>query len=273
MIDEDAIARKFQMLAGRLDERGMRLWAAAEASAHGRGGTAAVSRATGMARSTIRRGRGELKRGEALEPGRVRRPGAGRKRLVEKDPTLLGDLERLLDTDNRGDPEQPLRWTARSLRTLAEELRAQGHHISARSVAPLLRELGFSLQANAKLREGRQHPDRDRQFWHLNQTVKAALSAGEPGISVDTKKKELIGDYKNGGREWRPQGQPVAVRTHDFKDPTLGKAIPYGIYDLANDEGSRVGGHRPRHGESLPWPPSRAGGSTWVRSASPRQRC
>lgn len=225
------------MLAGRLDERGMRLWAAAEASAHGRGGTAAVSRATGMARSTIRRGRGELKRGETLEPGRVRRPGAGRKRLVEKDPTLLGDLERLVDTDSRGDPEQPLRWTARSLRTLAEELRAQGHHISARSVAPLLRELGYSLQANAKLREGRQHPDRDRQFWHLNQTVKAALGAGEPVISVDTKKKELIGDYKNGGREWRPQGRPVAVRTHDFKDPKLGKAIPYGIYDLANDEG------------------------------------
>jgi hypothetical protein len=167
----------------------------------------------------------------------VRRPGGGRKRLVDKDPTLLADLERLVDGDSRGDPEQPLRWTARSVRRLADGLRELGHTVSFRSVARLLRELGYSLQANAKTREGRQHPDRDQQFEHINASVTAAIDAGQPVISVDTKKKELVGDFKNGGREWRPAGQPVEVRTHDFKDPELGKAIPYGIYDLANDEG------------------------------------
>src|SRR5712691_4131842 len=155
------------MLSGQLDERGMRLWSAAEADAYGRGGTAAVARATGIARSTIRRGRGELERGETLEPGRVRRKGAGRKRLTETDPTLLADLERLVDGESRGDPELPLRWTAKSLRSLAGELRGQGHRISARSVAPLLRQLGFSLQANRKSREGASHPDRDAQFQHI----------------------------------------------------------------------------------------------------------
>jgi transposase len=225
------------MLAGQLDERGMRLWAAAEADACGWGGTSAVSRATGIARSTIRRGREELERGEALEPGRVRRPGAGRKRLTEKDPTLVADLERLVDGDSRGDPELPLRWMAKSLRTLARELRAPGHEISARSVAPLLRQLGYSLQANGKAKEGAQHPDRDAQFRHINATARAAIDRGEPVISVDTKKKELVGDFKNGGREWRPKGEPELVRTHDFKDKQLGKAVPYGVYDLGSDEG------------------------------------
>jgi len=225
------------MLAGQLDERGLRLWAAAEADACGWGGVSAVARATGIARSTISRGRSELERGEVLGSGRVRRAGAGRKRLVESDPTLLSDLERLVDPEARGDPELPLRWTAKSLRTLAGELRELGHEISANSIAPLLRRLGYSLQANRKAREGASHPDRDAQFRHINQQVSAALDAGQPAISVDTKKKELVGDFKNGGREWRPKGEPELVRTHDFKDKELGKAIPYGIYDLASDEG------------------------------------
>jgi len=235
--DEVSIGDRFRLLAGQLDERGLRLWAAAEADSHGRGGTAAVARATGIAESTIRRGRRELAAGESAGPGRVRRPGAGRKPLTEKDPTLLADLEWLLDGESRGDPEGPLRWTAKSLRNLAAELRAQGHQISARSVAPLLRRLGYSLQANAKTREGAAHPDRDAQFRHINATVQAALEAGEPAISVDTKKKELLGDFKNGGRELRPKGEPIPVRTHDFRDPELGKAAPYGVYDLADDSG------------------------------------
>jgi transposase len=235
--DEVAIGERFRALAGELDERRRRLWAAAEARSCGRGGIAAVARATGISEATIRKGLRELDAGERLEPGRVRRPGGGRKRLVEKDPTLLADLERLVDADSRGDPEQPLRWTAKSVRKLAAALRELGHRVSFRTVARLLRELGYSLQANAKTREGRQHPDRDAQFQHINETVKTAIDAGQPVISVDTKKKELVGDFKNGGREWRPKGEPVEVRTHDFKDKELGKAIPYGIYDLANDEG------------------------------------
>ena len=237
MAVESAIREKYQLLVGQLDERGLRLWAASEASALGRGGTAAVWRATGIARSTIRRGRDELEGGEAPAPGRVRRKGAGRKRLTETDPTLLDDLRRLLEADTRGDPESPLLWTSKSLRNLAAALEGQGHSISARSVAPLLRRLGYSLQGNRKAREGTNHPDRDAQFRHINETVKAAIAATEPVISVDTKKKELVGDFKNQGREWRPKGTPELVRTHDFKDPLLGKAIPYGVYDLASDEG------------------------------------
>ncbi|MDP9187776.1 MAG: ISAzo13 family transposase [Actinomycetota bacterium] len=237
MIDEAVIGEKYRLLAGGLDERGMRRWAAAEALSLGRGGTAAVARATGIAETTIRRGRRELASEEVPEPGRVRRPGAGRKPLTETDPTLLGDLERLVDDTSRGDPEAPLRWTAKSLRNLAAELREQGHRISAASVAPLLRRLGYSLQANAKTREGAKHPDRDAQFAHINETVAAALAAGEPVISVDTKKKELIGDFKNAGRELRPKGDPAKVRTHDFKDKQLGKVNPYGVYDVAEDAG------------------------------------
>ena len=237
MVDEEAIGAKFRLLAGQLDERGLRVWAAAEAESQGRGGTAAVARATGIAESTIRRGRAELASGGSPGPGRVRRPGAGRKPLTAKDPTLLADLERLVDAESGGDPEQPLRWTAKSLRTLASGLRARGHEVSARSVAPLLRQLGYSLQANRKTREGSAHPDRDAQFRQINATVQAALEAGEPAISVDTKKKERVGDFKNGGREWRPKGQPVPVRVHDFKDAELGKAIPYGVYDLAGETG------------------------------------
>ena len=237
MVDERAIGERFRALGGELDERRRRLWAAAEARSAGWGGIAAVARATGISEATIRAGLRELEAGERLDAGRVRRPGGGRKRLVEKDPTLLSDLERLVDGDSRGDPERPLRWTAKSVRKLADALRELGHQVSFRTVARLLRELGYSLQANAKTREGRQHPDRDQQFAHINQTVTSALAAGQPVISVDTKKKELVGDFKNAGREWRPRGEPVQVRTHDFKDPALGKAIPYGIYDVAHDEG------------------------------------
>ena len=237
MIDEDAVGERYRALAGELDERRRRLWAAAEARSHGRGGIAAVARATGIAENTIRAGLAELECGQALEPGRVRRRGGGRKPLAETDPTLVSDLERLVDADSRGDPEQPLRWTAKSVRKLADALRALGHRVSHETVARLLRGLGYSLQANAKVREGRQHPDRDAQFQHINDTVKTAIDQGQPVISVDTKKKELVGDFKNGGRELRPKGSPVPVRVHDFKDKELGKAIPYGIYDLAEDTG------------------------------------
>ena len=237
MIDGEAIGERYRALAGELDERRRRLWAAAEARAAGYGGIAAVARATGIAENTIRFGLRELACGETLPPGRVRRPGGGRKPVAETDPTLVEDLERLVDADSRGDPELPLRWTAKSVRRLAEGLRELGHQVSHETVARLLRSLGYSLQANAKVREGRQHPDRDAQFAHINERVAAAIDNGQPVISVDTKKKELVGDFKNGGRELRPRGSPVPVRVHDFKDLELGKAIPYGIYDLANDEG------------------------------------
>jgi transposase len=237
VIDEDAIGERYRALAGELDERRRRLWAAAEARSHGRGGIAAVARATGIAENTIRAGLRELESGESLEPGRVRRRGGGRKPLRESDPTLVSDLERLVDADSRGDPEQPLRWTAKSVRKLAAALRELGHPVSHETVARLLRSLGYSLQANAKVREGASHPDRDAQFQHINETVAKAIAAGEPAISVDTKKKELVGDFKAGGRELRPKGSPIPVRVHDFRDAELGKAIPYGVYDLADDTG------------------------------------
>ncbi|MBA3370357.1 MAG: ISAzo13 family transposase, partial [Thermoleophilaceae bacterium] len=237
MIDEQAIGERYRALAGELDERRRRLWAAAEARSHGRGGSAAVARATGMALDTIRKGRRELESGETLAGGRVRRPGGGRKSLSESDPSLLEDLERLVDEDSRGDPERPLRWTAKSVRQLAEALREAGHEVHFTTVAKLLRSLGYSLQANLKTREGASHPDRDRQFRHIGERVSEAIAAGQPVVSVDTKKKELVGDFKNGGREWRPVGEPVAVRTHDFKDKELGKAVPYGVYDLDEDTG------------------------------------
>ena len=237
MIDELAIGERFRALAGELNERQRRLWAAAEARSHGRGGIAATARATGIHQDTIRSGMRELESGERLPAGRVRRAGAGRKPLTETDPTLLEDLQALVDGDTRGDPESPLLWTAKGVRQLADALRELGHQVHFASVAKLLRQLGYSLQANRKTKEGASHADRDAQFAHINATAKAALDAGQPVISVDTKKKELVGDFKNGGREWRPRGSPELVRTHDFKDPELGKAIPYGIYDLANDEG------------------------------------
>ena len=225
------------MMEGALGERGRRRWAAAEARSHGRGGIAAVVRATPISESTVRRGLAELDSGEALESGRVRRPGGGRKRLTEQDPTLVCDLERLVDADVRGDPERPLRWSSKSGAKLAGGLREAGHQVADRTVLKILKELGYSLQANRKTREGAQHPDRDAQFRQISETVSAALAAGRPVISVDTKKKELVGDFKAVGRELRPKGSPIPVRVHDFKDPELGKAIPYGVYDLADDTG------------------------------------
>ena len=190
-----------------------------------------------MSPTTIHKGLRELEAGETLEGGRVRRPGGGRRPLSQTDPSLLADLERLVGEDDRGDPESPLRWTAKSVRNLAEALRGLGHSAHFTTVAKLLRGLGYSLQANSKTREGASHPDRDAQFRQIGQTVQAALEAGEPAISVDAKKRELVGDFKAVGRELAPKGRPVEVRTHDFKDKQLGHAIPYGILDLTNDEG------------------------------------
>jgi hypothetical protein len=237
VVDEVAIGERFRALAGELDERQRRLWAAAEARSAGRGGIAATARATGMAEDTIRKGISELESGSSPGHGRVRRPGAGRKRLTERDPGLVRDLERLVESGTLGDPELPLRWTSKSVRKLADGLRELGHQVSYRTVARLLRALGYSLQANRKTDEGSDHPDRDRQFEHINQTAKAAIAAGEPVIAVDTKNKELIGEFKNGGREWAPAGEPVRVNTHDFPSQARGKAIPYGIYDPTHDEG------------------------------------
>ena len=237
VVDEAAIGERFRALAGELDERQRRLWAAAEARSAGRGGIAATARATGIAEDTIRKGIRELESGHGPGRGRVRRPGGGRKRVAETDPDLVKDLERLVDAGTRGDPELPLRWTSKSVRKLADGLVGLGHKVSYRTVARLLRALGYSLQANRKTHEGADHPDRDAQFELINETAKLALAAGEPVISVDTKKKELIGQFKNGGREWAPAGVPVQVNTHDFPSQAEGKAIPYGIYDLANDEG------------------------------------
>lgn len=236
-IDEFAIAERWRLLEGTLDERGRRRWAAAEARSHGRGGIAAVVRATPVSESTVRRGLAEPNAGERAEPGRVRRRGGGRKPISEIDATLEADLERLVEPDVRGDPERPLRWSSKSGAKLAAELRAEGHGVADRTVLYALKRLGYSLQANRKTKEGASHPDRDAQFRYINETAEAALAARQPLISVDTKKKELVGDFKNAGREWRPKGEPELVRSHDFIDPRLGKAIPYGIYDLADDKG------------------------------------
>ncbi len=205
--------------------------------AAGRGGVSAVSRATGMARSTIGRALVELRDGAILDDNRVRRAGGGRKPLTETDASLLDDLRRLVDPATRGDPESPLLWTSKSLRKLAEGLRGIGHAIGHNLVGDLLRKLGYSLQANRKTREGTNHPDRDAQFRYINDRVKAALDAGEPAISVDTKKKELVGDFKNAGREWAPKGSPEEVRVHDFLIPELGRAAPYGVYDIGDNAG------------------------------------
>jgi hypothetical protein len=237
MIDEAAIRLRYEALKPVLDEQGRRRFAAAEAQAAGHGGVSAVARITGIARSTIGRGLTELREAGAPPPGRVRRPGGGRKPLSVTDPSLLDDLRRLVEPTTRGDPDRPLLWTAKSLRNLTAGLCALGHRVCHNTVGTLLRTLGYSLQANRKTREGASHPDRDAQFGYLNEQVKAALAAGEPAISVDTKKKELIGDFKNGGREWRPRGEPEAVRVHDFLIPGLGRAVPYGVYDIGENAG------------------------------------
>jgi hypothetical protein len=238
METEEAIAQRYAHLAGTLDERGRRALAAAEALVLGRGGIAMVARATGLSRPTIALGIRELRGDVPLPPaGRVRRPGGGRKPLEAHDPTLRADLERLVEPSTRGDPESPLRWTSKSVRRLAHDLQAQGHRVSYQKVMGLLHALGYSLQANRKTREGDQHPDRDAQFAHLNATAQGFLTAGDPVIAVDTKKKELVGDFKNGGREWQLKGQPEEVRVPDFPLPELGRVSPYGVYDLAATAG------------------------------------
>jgi transposase len=239
VIDEQAIGERFRLLREKdvLDERRRRLWAAAEAVSHGYGGIAAVARATGLDQETVRRGVRELESGEVLDEGRVRRRGAGNKPIEETHPGIEEELERLVAPETRGDPCSPLRWTSKSAVKLVGALAERGYGVSDRTVLRLLKRLGYSLQANQKAREGSDHPDRDAQFAHINAVVQKAIERGEPAISVDTKKRELIGDFKAVGRELEPKGKPVQVRTHDFKDKELGHAIPYGVLDLALDEG------------------------------------
>ncbi len=239
----DEIRSRHEALAPVLDERRMRLWAAAEARALGWGGMAAVTQATGIRDKRIGIGLRELvelERQPPIQPPqkqRVRRIGAGRKMLTTVDRTLWADLERLIDPLTRGDPESPLRWTTKSTRRLAEELKAQGHRVSYRTVANLLHEHNYSLQGTRKTTEGKQHPDRDAQFQHINRQTKAFHAAGQPVISVDAKKKELVGEFANKGREWHPEGEPAKVLVHDFPDDAVGKAIPYGVYDVGRNEG------------------------------------
>jgi transposase len=238
MDGEAGIQERYTRVAPVLDERGRRVVAAAEAIAVGWGGIMAVHRATGLGRATIERGIRELTGTAAPAPaGRVRRPGGGRKKVIERDADAQAELDRLVAPTTRGDPESPLRWTCKSVRKLAHEMCARGHQVSHQWVSRTLHDLNYSLQANRKTREGESHPDRDAQFAHINALAQEALVAGEPVISVDAKKKELVGDFKNPGREWQPQGQPEEVRVYDFTIPELGRATPYGIYDLAANAG------------------------------------
>jgi len=238
VIDETAIAARYQAIASLVDERARRLMAGSEALAIGRGGVAAVSRATGLARTTVARGVADVRKGERLDAGRVRRPGAGRPPIEQRDPTLRADLEALIEPTVRGDPESPLRWTTRSVRSLAAELRRKGHAVSHQTVSEQLHDMEYSLQANRKTLEGTSHPDRDAQFRHIHAAVQLQLSLGEPVISVDTKKKELIGPFRNGGRELRPKGDPERVLMHDFviDDADHGRVSPYGVYDIGANE-------------------------------------
>lgn len=237
----ERIRGKFHSLGPVLDERSRRQWAATEARELGYGGISLVARATGLARDTIRLGLRELdhRRGHPDDPParRLRRPGGGRKSVAESDPAMVSALEGLVEPHTRGDPQSPLRWTCKSTRRLADELTARGHPVGYRTVAKLLREAGYSLQANRKTREGTQHPDRNAQFEFINAQAGRFQRGRLPVISVDTKKKELVGDFRNGGREWRPHGQPERVRVHDFVDDELGKAIPYGVYDVTHNQG------------------------------------
>jgi len=230
------IRTKYESLVSDLDERGRRRWAAVEARSLGHGGITAVVKATGLSDRTVRTGLRELRAGSCLPPGRQRQGGGGRRAVQEKAPELLRALEGLLEPATRGDPQSPLKWTGKSTRELAKELTRQGHAVSRTTVAKLLKEAGYSLQANRKSLEGAQHPDRNAQFEHINRRVKAQQRAGQPALSVDTKKKENIGNYKNPGRAWRRQGQPLKVKTHDFPDKRKGKAVPYGVYDIGKNE-------------------------------------
>ncbi len=233
----ESLGRRYEVLRPHLTEFQRRLWLGAEAAQLGPAGVAVVAAATGVAADTVRRGRREAEEPGSPRPGRSRRPGGGRKRAEAHDAELVAALEALIDPVTRGDPQSPLRWTSKSTRSLAGALTGEGHRVSDFVVRRLLRELGYSLQANAKTAEGGQHPDRDAQFGYLNDQVRSHLAAGDAVISVDTKKKELVGAYKNGGREWNPAGQPEPVKVHDFIDPALGRASPYGVYDVAANMG------------------------------------
>lgn len=240
MGDVGLVRQKFEALRPLMDERMRRLWAGSEAIALGRGGIAVVAEATGMARNTvvagIREQRQRQRSGASFEPS-VRRRGGGRKRLTEQTPALLAALESLVEPVTRGDPQSPLRWTSKSVRKLADELGARGYRVSARTVNRLLGALDYSLQANRKTREGSSHPDRDAQFAHINERSKHFQRRGQPVVSVDAKKKELVGAFKNGGREWRPKGEPEPVNVYDFRTQALGRAVPYGIYDVTANRG------------------------------------
>jgi len=236
VVSEGALAEFFSVALPLLDERQRRLVGAAMVGVLGRGGQARVAEASGMSRTTLMTGAKELSEG-AGPSDRVRRPGGGRKLAEELDPGLLDALEALVEPESRGDPMSPLRWTLKSTRQLADELSRAGHRAGASLVGMLLHHLGYSLQANAKVTEGAQHPDRDGQFRYINSHAEEHLAAGQPVISVDCKKKELVGDYANGGAEWQPEGEPTRVGTHDFPDPAVPKAIPYGVLDLAANEG------------------------------------
>lgn len=236
----ETIRKKYDILRDELDERACRIWAVTEAEALGHGGVVAVARATGIGRSTIWRAQKEveqLRRGPVEGARRIRRAGGGRKPLSEYDPELVVALDALVEPTTRGDPMSPLRWTSKSTRKLAEELTAQGHRVSHAKVGQLLEQLGYSLQSTRKTKEGDSHPDRDAQFAYINEQVKSFQKQGQPVVSVDTKKKELVGDFANGGREYQPEGQPEKVRVYDFIDKKLGKAIPYGIYDQTSNSG------------------------------------
>src|SRR5450432_2168860 len=231
------VRQRFTVLESVLDEKSRRLLVAAESKAWGPGGISAVSKTTGVSRQVIRQGLRELEQSANHPAGRIRRPGGGRKKAKQKDPTLVADLEKLVEPTTRGDPESCLRWTCKSVRKLAEELASMGHEVSYPVVAELLHEMGYSLQANRKTKEGDSHPDRNAQFEYINARVQQYIGLRQPVISVDTKKKELVGDFKNSGRDWRPRGKPENVRVHDFVIPELGRAAPYGIYDLAQNIG------------------------------------
>jgi len=244
IVNHEDVGLRFRSLSTFLDERMRRLVAAAESAAIGYGGVSLVARATGVSRRAITQGMRELSqqkvpRESSPSQPRIRRKGGGRKRTVDKDPALREDLDRLVEPATRGDPESPLRWTCKSVRKLAEELRREGHAVSYQTVAELLHEMDYSLQANQKTLEGSQHADRNQQFEYINRKARRYLKRGEPVISVDTKKKELVGDFKNPGREWQPQGQPEQVRVHDFeiRQPDKGKVAPYGVYDLGRNVG------------------------------------
>jgi len=237
MNDSERISTIFGLLGHWLDERGKRLWSGAEAACYGYGGVSLVSRVTGISRETVAQGIQDVNNPEELPKGRIRRPGGGRKKTVLKDSTLKTDLESLVEPVTRGDPESPLRWTCKSVRKLTAELQARGHITGRRMVAELLHEMEYSLQGNKKTLEGSAHPDRNAQFEHIDNEARNQLNAGEPIVSVDAKKKELVGNFKNSGRELRPKGDPELVRVHDFAIEELGKVAPYGLYDIGRNTG------------------------------------